>query len=42
MVLVVVHVLAALKHALVNRDGIWTRMVRGAGAAASTEPAPAA
>lgn len=26
---VLVHVLAALKHALLNRDGIWTRMVRG-------------
>lgn len=26
---VLVHVLAALKHALVDRDGIWTRMTRG-------------
>jgi len=27
--LVALHVLAALKHAVVNRDGIWSRMVRG-------------
>ena len=42
IVLVAVHVLAALKHALVNRDGIWTRMVRGPGAAAGAEPVRAA
>lgn len=29
MGLVAVHVLAAVKHAVINRDGIWTRMTRG-------------
>ena len=36
MVLVGLHVLAALKHAVVNRDGVWTRMVRAPRAAADT------
>lgn len=26
MILIIVHVLAALKHALINRDGVWSRM----------------
>jgi cytochrome b561 len=34
MLLVALHVLAALKHAVVNRDGVWTRMVRDPHAAA--------
>jgi len=29
MVLVAVHVLAAVKHAVIDRDGVWTRMVVG-------------
>lgn len=33
MVLVAVHVLAALKHAVIDRDGVWTRMVAGPRAA---------
>ena len=30
LIVVAVHVLAAVKHAVINRDGIWARMVYGA------------
>lgn len=29
MALVALHVLAALKHAVIDRDGVWTRMAKG-------------
>ncbi len=38
-VLVAIHVLAATKHALIDRDGVWTRMVAGPPAATHSEGA---
>ncbi len=37
-VLVAVHVLAALKHGIFHRDGVWTRMVAGASRGSPAAP----